>query len=116
MMTKMMKWVSIAALITALIWRPSAGFEILLQFVVCISALLVFAQAWRARKYIWGVGFVSIAVLFNPVAPVGLSRGRFLWLDVACLVTFLISLAAVKTTPRLSVSGIIRPNRLNESL
>ncbi len=116
MMTKMMKWVSIAALIAALIWSPSEGFEILLQFVVCISALLVFAQAWRARKYLWAVGFVSIAVLFNPVAPVGLSRGMFLWLDVACLATFLISLAVVRTTPRPSVSGIIHPNRLNESL
>jgi hypothetical protein len=116
MMTKMMKWVAIVALLSAAIWRPSAGFEVLLQFVVCMSALLVSAQAWRARKYLWAVGFVSIAVLFNPVAPVGLSRGMFLWLDVACLATFLISLAAVKTTPRLSVSGIIRPNRLNESL
>jgi hypothetical protein len=112
MMTKMMKWASIAALITALIWRPSAGLEILLQFVVCMSALLVLAQAWRARKYLWAVGFVSIAVLFNPVAPVGM----FLWLDIACLATFLISLATVKATPRLSVSGIIHPNRLNESL
>jgi len=116
MMTKVMKWFSIAALITALIWRPSAGSEILLQFVVCMSALLVFAQAWRARKYIWAVGFVSIAVLFNPVAPVGLSRGMFLWLDVACLATFLISLAVVRTTPLPSVAGIIHPNRLNESL
>jgi hypothetical protein len=39
-----------------------------------------------------------------------------LWLDVACLATFLISLAVVRTTPRLSVSGILHPNRLNESL
>jgi hypothetical protein len=116
MMTKMMKWISIAALTIALIWRPSAGFEILLQFVVCMGALLAFAEAWRARKYIWAAGFMSIAVLFNPVVPVGLSHGMFLWLNVACLATFFISLAAVKTTPRLSVAGIIHPHRLSESL
>jgi hypothetical protein len=116
MLTKMMKWVSIAALLTAFFWRPSASYEILLQFVVCVGAALVVAQAWRAGKYIWGAGFLSIAVLFNPVVPVTLPRGMFLWLDVACLATFLISLAAVRTTPLRSVSGIIHPNRLNESL
>ena len=116
MMTKMMKWVSIGALTAAFFWRPSASYGILLQFVVCVAALLVVAQAWRARKQIWAVAFLSIAVLFNPVVPVALPRGMFLWLDVACLATFLISLAAVKTTPLLSVSGIIHPNRLNESL
>ena len=116
MLTNKMKWMSIAALVAALVWRPSAGYEILLQFVVCLGACLVVAQAWHAGKYVWAGVFLLLAVLFNPVAPVSLPRGILLVLYVTSIGTFLTSLKAVGATPLLSVSGIIRPNRLNESL
>ena len=116
MLTNKMKWISVATLLVASIWRPSASYEILVQFVVCISASLVVAQAWRASNYIWAAGFLLLAVLFNPVAPVALPRGIIFWLYAASMATFLISMAAVRSTPLLSVSGIIRPNRQYESL
>ncbi len=54
MLTKIMKWVSIVALLLALLWPSSAGYPmLLLGFAVCAGAILA-AQASRAGKYFWG--------------------------------------------------------------
>jgi len=116
MVTKFMKWLSIVALLLGLLMRSSASYRIVLELVVCVAAMVVFAQAFRTGKYLWGAGFVSIAVLFNPVAPFTLSGGMFLWLDLACVAIFALSLAALKTRPLLSIQGIIHPSRQTESL
>lgn len=116
MVTRFMKYLSIGALLLGLLVRSSASYRLALEFVVCVAALAVVAQAFRTGKYLWGAGFVSIAVLFNPVAPFTLSSRTFLWLDLACVATFAISLAALKTKPLLSIAGIINPQQRSESL
>jgi len=116
MLTKIMKWFSITVLLAAIFWRPSEGYGVLFQFVLSVGAILVVVQAAQARKYLWAIGFSSIAVLFNPVAPIVFSRQVFLWLDVVCLAMFAISLAVLKARPLLSVRGIINPGRRIESL
>ena len=53
MLTKMMKWVSIAALLLALLWPSSVGYPmLLLGFALCAGAILA-AQASRAGKHFW---------------------------------------------------------------
>lgn len=99
MLTKIMKWVSVAALLLGLLWRSSPSYQLLLQFVVSVGAILVVLQAARAAKYFWAIGFSAIAVLYNPIVPVALSRDIFLWLNFVCLATFALSLAVVKTIP-----------------
>ena len=116
MLTKTMKWVSVVALLLALVGRPSAGYQTVLEFVVCLSGLLVLAQAVRTGRYIWAVGFMAIAVLFNPIVPVTLSRKTFLWLDSVCVVTFLVSLALWKRRPMLSIPPITNRTPGSESL
>ena len=106
MFTKIMKWLSIAVLLLAALWRSSAGYQVLLQFVVCVTALLVVTQAIRTRKYLWVPAFAAIAVLFNPVVPVLFSRKVLLWLDLVCLMTFLVSLAALRSQPALTIPSI----------
>jgi hypothetical protein len=112
----MAKSISIVVLLLALMWRPSSTFEILLQFVVCTGALAVVAQALRAGKFLWGVGFLTIAVLYNPVAPLALSRTAFLFVDLMCLGTFALALGALKTRPLLTVPSITNLRRRSESL
>ena len=41
MFTKIMKWVSITALLLVVTWRPSANYQIPLDFVVCAGAVMV---------------------------------------------------------------------------
>ncbi len=116
MLTKIMKWVSIAVLLLAVLRLPAASYQVVLEIVVCVSGLLVVTQAVRAGKYLWAAGFVAIAVLFNPVVPAVLSRKVFLWLDWLCLAAFLLSLAALKRQPRLSMPSITNRTPGSESL
>lgn len=113
MLTNIMKWVSLAALFLALLWRSSAGLLIAVELVVSVGALLVIGQAMRARKYVWGAGFMAIAVLFNPVAPFALSRGMFFGLVLISMAAFLTSMAAVKRQPVISMPSIanLKPGR-----
>ncbi len=41
MVTKIMEWVSITALLLVVSWRPSASSQLPLDFVVCAGAVLV---------------------------------------------------------------------------
>jgi hypothetical protein len=115
MLTKIMKWVSITALFLEGL-RLTASYQVLLEFVVCVSAILVVTQAVGESKYLWAAGFFAIAVLFNPVVPVALSRKTFLWLDWVCLMTFLVSLVMLKRQPTLSMASITYRTPGSESL
>ena len=43
MIRKIMWWVPIAALLLAVVWRPSVNYQILLHFVVCTGAAMILA-------------------------------------------------------------------------
>lgn len=106
MITKVMKWISVAGLLLAVVWRPSENYKLILQFVVCVSALLVVWGAYSSAKYLWAVGFAAIAVTFNPIQPLTLSREMFLWLDLLSMTTFLASLVLSRPPSRFSTSSI----------
>jgi hypothetical protein len=118
MLAKVMKWVSIAALLlAAMFWGSAANYQLLLDFVVCMGAVVVVMQAVRAREYFWAAGFVVIAVLFNPIVLVLKPSGNLSLLMVLfCIATFAISLAALKTQPLLSIPSITGLNRGSQSL
>ena len=114
MFTKIMKFVCAGVLLLTAFWVATPGLKILLDIVICVGALMVATQAVAWSKYLWAAGFVAIAVLFNPILPIALSRNVFLWLDMACLLAFLISLETLKSQPVLSISSIT--NRIPGSL
>jgi hypothetical protein len=117
-LTKMMKLVSIAALLlTAVLWSYASNFELPLRFVVALGALVVAAQATRAKKYYWAAGFYALAILFNPFAAVITLSGTLpLVLVLGTAVPFGISLAALKTQPVLSIPSITGRTPRSESL
>lgn len=92
-----MKWVAIAALVLAVLFRAPSGYLTVLQFVVCVGAVLVVLQAGRTGRYAWAAGFSVIALLYNPIVPVALSRN--LLLVLASLAMFALSVAVLKTQP-----------------
>jgi hypothetical protein len=119
MPTRIMKWVSVAALLVllAVLWRSSADYRtVLAAFVVWAGAIVVFVEAAGAGNYVWAGTFLAVGALFNPVLPIMLPRNLFLGLDLACLVMFLLSLAIWKANPRLSIASTIDPTPRNESL
>src|SRR6188474_906665 len=98
MHTEVMKWVSIAALLVAMAFWPSAAtYQRELNLVVSAAAAIVFVQAYRAKNYRWAAAFFVIGLLFNPVFPVFQLSGILgLALVVFAIAPFAISLVALR--------------------
>jgi hypothetical protein len=121
MLTKALKWTSIGTLLAAFLYSSresqslwsvnSGGYLELFELVVWLSALVVAVQAIRtgSYSYFWAAGFAAIVVLFNPFAPFTLARSTFLWMDLVCIVMFVLSLAGLRTQPRPAASPAAVP-------
>jgi uncharacterized protein DUF6804 len=116
MLTTIMKWVAIAALLLALFWQVFAENGTLLRLVVCAGAVVAFAEAARGGKYIWIGIFLAVAALFNPILPVALPPTVLLVLNATTLILFMLSLQVLKTKPRLSIASITDRTPGSESL
>jgi len=99
MLTKIMKWLSIAILLPALFWQAHEGYQLALQLLVPTGALFVAWEGYRSEKQIWAIAFIAIAVLFNPFQPLTFSREMFLGLNLISIATFLASLVVLKAKP-----------------
>jgi hypothetical protein len=118
MYTKVMKWVSIAGLLLAVMfWGAARNYQRELNLVVSVAAAVVFIQAVQARKYRWAPGFLAIALLFNPVVPMFPLAGALgLTLVVLSVAPFAISLVALRPAPLLSIPSITDRNPGSQSL
>jgi Family of unknown function (DUF6804) len=116
MFTKITKFVCAGVLLLTAFWAVSPGLKIMLDILICVGAITVATEAVSRPKYLWAAGFVAIAVLFNPIVPLVLSRNVFLALDVACLLAFLTSLEALKDQPIFSIPSITNRTPGSESL
>ena len=118
MHAQVMKWVAIAALLVALLfWNSATSYQVVLSLVVTVAASVVLIQAFQAKKYVWACGFLVIALLYNPAAPVfGLSGALGLSLVLLSIAPFAISLVAIRPRPLLSVPSITDRNPGSQSL
>jgi len=90
-----MMWLAIAALFPAVIWPASGTYRLTIEWVVCAGAAGALLQAFREKHYFMVYAFFLVAVVFNPVLPVSLSSGAFVWLAIGCTAAFLAGLAAL---------------------
>jgi len=116
MLTKVIKWSAIAALIGAALSRSLPGFGIILQFVVAVAAVVVLTQAAKMRRYLWMTLFLIVACLFNPVFPVPFSQYASSMATTFAALLFFFSLELLKPTPRLSIASITDRMPGSESL
>jgi hypothetical protein len=85
--------VAIAMLALAVIGRWPYDFFMLLRWVVCAACIAAMSVQRRGRKQAWTLVLVGLAVLFNPVIPVYLSRSTWRILDLGGAVTLALWLA-----------------------
>jgi hypothetical protein len=64
-------------LIAGIALLGTGGFTVIL-FAASILAMIMCVFAWQATQWWWLIGFVPIAVLWNPIFPIGLDGD--LWL------------------------------------
>jgi hypothetical protein len=120
-LTKIMKWITMATLLTAaMLWGSAANSQLpqfLLGCVVCFGASVVVMQAVQARKYVWAGGFAAIALFFNPLVPIlPFDGGWGRMLVLVSIVPFAVSLALLRSQPLLTIASITGSHPGSESL
>jgi len=97
MITKIVKWVSLPALLIASMFsRSAASYELLVDFVICLGAIIFVQRAVRLREYFWAAGLVAIAVVFSPLLLV---VKIFLLMGFTCIATLVTLMAAFRKQP-----------------
>ncbi len=86
-----------AALLFWALDRHPYGYYQILRFVTTGAAAFCAYSFWKHRVKAIPWGFISIAVLFNPIAPIHLARQTWLPVDIATGIVFL-GAAALRTT------------------
>lgn len=116
MLTKIIRWSAIAALIGGAFSRSLPDFGLLLQFVVVVAAVVVLTQAATMRRYVWMTLFLVVAGLFNPVFSVPFSKYVFGIASTFAVLLFFFSLELLQPKPRLSIASITDRMPGSESL
>jgi hypothetical protein len=97
MIMKTIKWISIPALLVASMFsRYAASYEHLVDFAICLGAIVFLYRAVWMREYFWGAGFVAIAVVFSPLS---LAVKIFLLMGFTCIAAFAALLAVLRPQP-----------------
>jgi hypothetical protein len=100
MVTVVVKWISLPALLVASLFsRYAASYELQVDLVVCLGALIFALRAIQLREYFWAAGLVTIAVVFSPLV---LIVKIFLLMGLACVATSVTLVAAFRKKPLLA--------------
>lgn len=88
------KWTCAALLlVTTALWKYVGSFDVAIRFVLSAGALAVALQALRLRSYGFVLGFLAIAVIYNPLAAIFPASGG--WPVPLVFLTFLAFMAAL---------------------
>ena len=68
------------------------GYYTLLRWITCIASILVTLQAFEKNIEWAKVVFIVIAILFNPLAPIYLSRSTWVPLDIITAILFIFAI------------------------
>jgi len=116
MLTRVIKWSAIAALIGGALSRSVPNLGMGLQFVVVAAAGFVLTQAATMGRYVWMTLFILVACLLNPVFPLPFSNYIFEIVSSFALLLFFFSLELLQPKPRLSIASITDRMPGSESL
>jgi hypothetical protein len=75
------------------------GYYTFLRWAVTIAAVVVAVVAWRSDSPWVTWPFIAIAILFNPIAPVYMTRHSWQPVDIVCAIAFAASLK-LRTLPQ----------------
>jgi hypothetical protein len=79
MLTKTMKCGFVAGLLLAsMSWHSETNYQLLLDVVVYMSAIVMVQQAVRAQEYLWAAILAGMVLLLNPVMPVFTPAGNLI--------------------------------------
>jgi hypothetical protein len=85
-------WIIPAVLSIVALAKLPYGYYQFLRIVVCIAAAYLTYREYQLddKVTIWAVVFALLAILFNPIIPVHLSREIWAFFNVICATIFII--------------------------
>jgi hypothetical protein len=92
MLMKVMIGTSLVLLLFSLTMSGEQTYRLIVQFVVCATAVNVIAHALRSNQWYWATAFLLVALSFNPILPLPLSIAVFISLNAATFLLFLCAL------------------------
>ena len=112
MHARVMKWLSVAALLPTVLFRKAAKhFWLERDLAVGAAAAVVVAQAFEAKKYYLVPGLFAIALTFNPLLPVFRPAGNTaLSIVVFSIVSFVMALVQFRPLPLISMPPVTGRN------
>jgi hypothetical protein len=79
MLTKTIKCAFVAGLLLAsMSWHSETNYQLLLDVVVYMSAIVMVQQAVRGQEYLWAAVLAAMVLLLNPVVPVFTPAGNLI--------------------------------------
>jgi hypothetical protein len=80
LLAKTIKWGCIAGLLLAsMSWRSGTNYQLLLDLIVCMAAVVMVQQAVRLQEYAWAAALTGTALLLNPVVPLFTPAGNLIF-------------------------------------
>lgn len=89
-------------LIASLFSRYAAGYELIVNLVICLAAVAAVYRAFCSDAYFWAAGFIAIAVVFSPLA---LAAKIFLLMGFSCAGAFAALVTAFRKRPVLATQA-----------
>ena len=97
MLPGIIKWVSLPLLLSvSVLTRYAASYELLVDFVICLGAIVYVQREVWLKEYFWAAGFVAVAVVFSPLLLV---VKIFLLIGFICIATLVTLLTAFRRQP-----------------
>lgn len=92
---KIIKWASIPVLLAASLFSSSAAsYELLVNALICMGAIILLQRAVWSKEYFWAGGVAAIVVGFSPLS---ILMKVFVLMGLACMATFANLIAAFRT-------------------
>ena len=96
--------VAAAILLVVALGHHPYGYFTFLRWAVTVAAIAVAGAAWKSAFQWVTWPFVAIAILFNPIAPIYMTRQDWRPIDIICAIAFAASLN-VRTMPSSDLSA-----------
>ncbi|MBP8961087.1 hypothetical protein KBG31_02600 [Patescibacteria group bacterium] len=94
------RWLCIVSSVLLLLAIPSGwwpyGYYILLRWVIFISSIISALGFYKSKLTAWAFIFGAIAFLFNPIAPIYLSKTCWVSIDLISAVLFFLAAYSFK--------------------
>ncbi len=84
--------VAAAILLVVALGHHPYGYFTFLRWAVTVAAIAVAGAAWKSEFQWVTWPFVAVAILFNPIAPIYMTRHSWRPIDVICAIAFAASL------------------------